>query len=155
VDDAGGHPQHRDDDLHAGDAVPGLRRPPEIDSQIGRSGCPAAILGLFPPEDRGWTAAPTRARRYMRRWLSCTSPRQPPVSAPRCSMNFLKSLTVLSTCEDIAPSASPMFSSAPWGSYAIVSRTRVRSPSIGSKRTVPAFGASPEMLRQEILWSGT
>ena len=48
-----------------------------------------------------------------------------------------------------------MLSSAPSGSYSIVRCTLVLSLDSGSKRTSPAFGASPETLRHAILWSGT
>src|SRR6185503_8448375 len=51
----------------------------------------------------------------------CTSPRQPPVSAPRFSMNFLKSSTVFCTRALKMPTASPVFSTAPSGWYSMVS----------------------------------
>src|SRR5690348_13408873 len=70
-------------------------------------------------------------------------------------MYSLNCFTVVSTRRVIAPSASPMFSTAPCGSYSIVRLTRVRSAPTGSKRTVPPFGASGVVLRQEIFWSGT
>jgi len=64
-------------------------------------------------------------------------------------MYFLKSSTVFCTRALKTPTASPVFSTVPCGSYSMIRRTSVRSCDTGSKRTVPAFGA-PEVLRQAI-----
>ena len=69
-------------------------------------------------------------------------------------MNFLKSSTEFCTRALNTPTASPVFSTMPSGSYSMMRRTSVRSCDTGSKRTVPAFGA-PETLRHAITWSGT
>ena len=82
-----------------------------------------------------------------------TSPRQPPVGAPRASTRSLKRCRSPFTRRSSKPSALPAFSTRPSGSCSICTITRVWLSFSRWNVTTPAFSV-PSVLRQAMRWSG-